>query len=120
MAGRIFLIHWNRAEAEVYAQALRDLDWEVEFEAEDGARGAKAIKASPPEAIVIYHTRLPSHGRQTAAYIYETKATRHLPAIFVSGEGEALAKTKAKLPEAIYTSEGDLANVLARFKKKEN
>lgn len=106
--GRLFLIHWNLAEAREYAQRLRAAGWRVESEHEDGARGGKAIIAHPPDAVVIYHTRLPSHGRATAEYLAEAKATRDIPLIFVGGEGEALEKTKAKLPDAIYAREEDL------------
>ena len=44
---RLFLIHWNQAEAEAHAQKLKN--WEVEVEYADGARASQAIKANPPE-----------------------------------------------------------------------
>lgn len=110
--GRLFLIHWNLAEAEAYAETLQGWGWDVEFEHEDGARGGKAVKENPPDALVIYHTRLPSHGRATAEYIAQTKATQAIPVIFVGGEGEALEKTKAKLPHAAYIPEADLQKTL--------
>jgi DNA-binding response OmpR family regulator len=119
MTGKLFLIHWNQAEAETHAQHLRDEGWQVELEFEDGARAGKAIKRAPPDAVVIYLTRLPSHGRQTTQYLAETKSTRQLPIVFVGGQGEALQKTKAKLPEAIYTSPEKLSAVLGQFTKME-
>lgn len=106
---RLLLIHWNSEEAEAYAEALLAQGWRVDVEAEDGARAAKAIKAAPPQAVLIYLTRLPSHGRATAAHLAESKATRTIPIIFVGGEGEALAKTKAALPRASYLSADELA-----------
>lgn len=115
--GRIFLIHWNEAEAEQYAVALRGMGWKVDFEAEDGARGGNAIKLDPPDAVVIYHTRLPSHGRATAEYLAEAKATRATPIIFVGGAGEALEKTKAKLPSAKFIGEDELGTTLAEYAK---
>jgi len=111
-AGNLFLVHWNKAEAEQYAKSLRAQNWKVEMEFEDGARAAKLIKGNQPDAVVIFHTRLPSHGRATAAYLAETKATRHIPLLIVGGEGEALQKTKTKLPGAIYSSEKDLFSAL--------
>jgi DNA-binding response OmpR family regulator len=110
--GRLFLIHWNLPEAEAYAETLRGWGWEVDFEYEDGARGGKAIKENPPDAVVIYHTRLPSHGRATAEYVAEAKATREIPFIFVGGQGEALDKTKAKIPGATFIEETDLKKTL--------
>jgi len=119
MKGRLFLIHWNQTEAEAHAQKLRDEGWQVELEFEDGARAGKAIKSAPPDAVVIYLTRLPSHGRQTAHYLTETKATRQVPIVFVGGQSEALQKTKAELPEAIYTSQEQLSRALSQFAKTE-
>ncbi len=117
MKGRIFLIHWNAAESEALATELRKDSWQVTIEAEDGGRAVRSIKADPPEAVVIYLTRLPSHGRETAHALRAFKATRHIPIVFVGGEGEALEKTKAKAPDAIYTSESRLSGVLDRFAK---
>ena len=114
---RIFLIHWNKAEVEAYAKTLRDWGWDVDFEYEDGARGGNAIKLNPPAAVVIYHTRLPSHGRATAEYLAQAKSTRAIPLIFVGGEGEALEKTKAKIPDAKFISEAQLEKSLAKVAK---
>ncbi len=115
--GRLFLIHWNKPEAEAYAKTLRGWGWEVDFEYEDGARGGAAIKLSPPDAVVIYLTRLPSHGRATAEYLAEAKSTRSIPLIFVGGEGEALEKTKTKIRSGIFISEAQLEKTLAKYAK---
>lgn len=104
----LFLIHWHPAEAEEYALALRSQGWRVEFEAQDGARAAKAIKADPPQAVLIYLTRRPSHGRATAAHLAEAIATQDIPLIFIDGEGEALEKTKAALPHASFIAAEEL------------
>jgi len=111
--GRLFLIHWNEAEAQELAEPLRADGWIVETESEDGARAGHRIKADPPQAVVIYHTRLPSHGRETAHYLKYTRSTRDIPVIFVDGSGEALARTKAKVPRAIYTASARLKQVLS-------
>ena len=115
MKGRLFLIHWNTAEAEHLAVPLRGDGWDVEIESSDGASAGKAILASPPVAAVIYLTRLPSHGRETAGYLRSLKATRSLPIIFVDGKEEAIEKTRAKVPDAIYTSSAELSKVLAQL-----
>jgi CheY-like chemotaxis protein len=106
--GRIFLFHWNAEEAAYHAEQLREWGWRVEVEAEDGARGSKALIADPPNVILIYHTRLPSHGRATADYLAQHKATQDIPIVFVGGDYDALQKTRAKLPGAIYVSENML------------
>src|SRR3990172_2797546 len=77
-------------------------------------RGGTAIKLNPPTAVVVYLTRLPSHGRATAEYLAEAKSTRAIPLIFVGGEGEALEKTKKEIPKATYISEDKLEKALAK------
>lgn len=112
MKGRLFLIHWNQGEAEEHAQKLRATGWDVDIEYEDGARGGKTIDENPPDAVVIYLTRLPSHGRQTATHLREMRATRDLPIIFVGGKDQALEKTMQKVPDGIYISEEELNQAL--------
>lgn len=69
--------------------------------------------------IFLIHSRLPSHGRETADYLRSLKATRHIPIVFVGGKGESLEKTKAKIPDAIYTSFEELEGVLSKFQDLE-
>jgi DNA-binding response OmpR family regulator len=115
--GRLFLLHWDKEEAEAFADNLRKQGWDVDVESEDGGRASKAIKLEPPTAVVTYLTLKPSHGLATTEYLAETKSTRHIPLIFVGGEGEGLAKTKAKLPNAKYISEDQLSKTLEEYEK---
>jgi DNA-binding response OmpR family regulator len=112
MPGKLYLIHWNQKEAEEHAQPLKAWGWEVDLEAEDGARAAKQIKAESPDVVVIYLTRLPSHGRETARYLRSVDAMSQIPIVFVDGEETAVEKTKRKVPQAIYTKSEDLKIVL--------
>ncbi len=113
--GRLFLIYWNAAEAEQLAAPLRQDGWDVEVESADGARAGQAILADPPDAVVVYLTRLPSHGRETMHGLRGSKAGRDIPIICVGGDGEALAKTKKKVRDAIYVEEPGLRRALARY-----
>ena len=106
---RLFLFHWDAAEAAEHARRLRDgagaRGWRVDVESADGARGGAAVRASPPDVVVIHLTRLPSHGRETADYLASAKATRHVPIVFVGGAGDALAKTKQRVPGATFVAD---------------
>ena len=104
MKGRLFLVHWNAAEAEEQASKIRSDGWNVEVEAEDGARAGKLIRENSPDAVVFNLTRLPSHGCETAIYLRSVKATRDVPIIFVDGREEVVEKTRAKIPDAVYTN----------------
>lgn len=115
MKGKIFLIHWNETEAEVYAEEFREEGWEVKTEAEDGARAYQQIKKEPPKVVLIYLNRLPSHGRKTGEHLRGIKTTRDLPIIFVDGNDHAVRKTREKVPKAIYATTLDLGKVLSDF-----
>lgn len=115
--GRIFLFHWNKPEAEGYAQELEKQGWAVDYEWEDGARGGNKVKINPPDAVIFYLTRLASHSRVTAEYLAETKATRSIPLVFVGGDDDALEKTKKKIPSGKFISEAELSATLSKFAK---
>lgn len=117
MEKKVFLIHWNPAEAQAYSGQLERFGWQVDLEAEDGARAARTIRATQPDLVVIYLTRLPSHGRETGVYLRSLKSTRDIPVVFVGGEGQALEKTKAKLPNATYTTTAELEATLRTFSR---
>jgi DNA-binding response OmpR family regulator len=112
MKGKLFLIHWKLAEAEDLAKPLRAAGWQVEIEAADGARAGQRILADPPEAVVIYLTRLPSHGRETAHALRSYKAGREIPILFIDGETEKVEQVRAKVPDASYLRSADLQPTL--------
>jgi response regulator RpfG family c-di-GMP phosphodiesterase len=115
MPNKIFLIHWNAREVEDYAAVLRKNDTIVETESEDGARAYKKIKAEIPDAVVIYLNRLPSHGRWTAVSLRSVKTTHDIPIIFVNGSNKDIEKTKEKVPDAIYTTSGELDSMISKI-----
>jgi CheY-like chemotaxis protein len=100
----IRLIHWNDAEGRARRNALAALGYDVQFDAVDGAVTLQVLRASPPDAVVIDCTRLPSHGREVGRVLRMTKGTRHVPLVFVGGDPEKVAQTRALLPDATYTS----------------
>jgi hypothetical protein len=114
--GHLFLFHWNKPEAQTYVDELEKQGWEVDYEWEDGARGGKKVKETPPDAVAFYHMRFPSHTRATAEYFGQAKSTRQIPLVIVGGEGEALEKTR-KIPNGIFISEAELPATLAKFAK---
>lgn len=112
MSKKLYLIHWDETEANELAAKFDAGKWEVEYEFEDGARAVSAIKTILPNAVVIYLTKLPSHGAETAHAIRHLKATKHLPIIFVGGKPDALEKVKAKVPDAVFVTESGLESAL--------
>lgn len=115
MKGRAFLVHWREAEAEVLAREIRNMGWNVDIESNDGDRAGKRIESDPPDVVVIYLTRLPSHGRETGHALRERKTTKDIPLVYVDGNDEAINRTKNVVPDAIYTTTEELDRTLSGY-----
>ena len=115
MKGRAFLVHWREAEAEVLAQEIRNMGWNVDIETNDGDRAGKRIKADPPDVVVIYLSRLPSHGRETGHALRGINATKDIPLVYVDGNDEAVNRTTTVVPDAVYTTTEQLNTTLSGY-----
>ncbi len=110
---RIQLVHWKEAEGRERVRALRAAGLRVEYEV-DAPAALRASKEDPPAAIVIDLSRLPSHGRELAWALRQSKKTRHVPLVFVGGEPAKVARIRKELPDASYTEWPDVARALER------
>lgn len=119
MKGKVFLVHWREAEAEVLAREIRNMGWAVDWECGDGAKAGKRISADPPDVVVIYLTRLPSHGRETGHALMENQKIRGIPLVYVDGSEDAIARTRTVIPDAVYTTTEELDGVLTTISKHE-
>jgi CheY-like chemotaxis protein len=111
---RIRLIHWNQSEGRERQLRLASLGHHAEFDALDGPGALRVLRERPPDAFLIDLSRLPSHGRETALALGSFKDTRQIPLVFVDGEAEKVARIKALLPDATYTTWGRLRTALPR------
>lgn len=107
------LIHWNEHEGLERQRQLEALGYNVRFDGGDGTMVMRSMKAAAlPDAVLIDLTRLPSHGREAGRVLRVSKATRHVPLVFVDGEPAKVAHTRALLPDATYTSWGRIKAAL--------
>lgn len=114
MQNQLFLIHWHTEEVQHIAAQLQTVGWNIiGFEAQDGGKAYKQIKKLNPEVVIIFLTRQPSHGRQTAKALNQTKATHTIPLIFVGGSDKTVDETRRPFPEATFTTPENLLTVLA-------
>lgn len=116
MTGRLFLLHWNQDELAQLAEPLLQAGWQVESESADGARAGKAILADPPDVLVIYLSRLPSHGRETADYLRTKLKADQLPIFFVDGAPEKVEQVRGNVPGARFLSSDELMQALAELR----
>jgi hypothetical protein len=98
----VLVIHRDVAEAAARAARLRSQAIDAEPYLKLGGTGFRTIRASPPDAIVIDLTQLPSFGRYVGAMLRESKALRSIPLVFIEGDPEKTAKVRATLPDAVF------------------
>jgi len=102
LMARVRIIHWKPAEAAGLIDACRACGLEVEYTDADYPGQVKAVRANPPDALVIDLTARPAHGRDVATAFRRTKYARHIPLVFVDGEPEKVAAVRERLPDATY------------------
>lgn len=101
---RLLLIHWNADEAAERVERLRKAGYQADSHSDQYGPSLRVVREDPPDAFVIDLGRLPSHGRDTAGWLRQQKATRHVPIVFVGGDPEKVARVREALPDAQYAS----------------
>jgi hypothetical protein len=109
---RVVLIDWNASAAVTGVAALRDAGHTVRCLVPENRGSFATLLRSPPEAIVVDLTRRPSEGRNVGVWLRQRKVTRLVPLLFVGGEPEKVARTRALLPDATYTTWGRIRSGL--------
>ena len=100
---RIRLIHWKQEEADERARQLTRAGHEVDCSPLD-TRSLRALKAEPPDAILIDLARIPAQGRDLGVMLRRTPSTRCVPLLFVGGDPAKVERVRNLLPDAAYTS----------------
>lgn len=108
---RIFYVHWNQDEASAVVRMLRNAVYAVAYHHET-TEAARIDRR--PDVCVISPARLPSHGRANAERSWDGKNSWGNRRLFVGGEKEKVERTRARIPEAEFCGDEELATVLAR------
>jgi CheY-like chemotaxis protein len=114
---RIRLLHWKAVEAAGLLELLRGAGHQVDYEETFRPALMRQWRESPPDAFVIDLTRLPSHGREIAVALRQSRATRQVPLVFCDGAEEKIAAIRALLPDASYCTRGTLKSTLRKALK---
>ena len=84
--------------------ALTRRGWAVECDLPPVPQLLRALRAAPPDAIVIDLGRLPSQGRDVGINVRLFAATRRVPLVFIVGDPQKTEAIRSLLPDALYTS----------------
>jgi hypothetical protein len=106
----IRVFHWRAEEAKPLLTVLKAAGYSVDYK--EPVASYREVRLSPPAAIVIDLSRLPSHGREVAVFLRGSKASRHIPIVFVGGEPEKIEGVRRVLPDAVYTPVSRLRSAL--------
>ncbi|HET8814476.1 MAG TPA: hypothetical protein VFM51_05920 [Solirubrobacterales bacterium] len=110
---RIRLVHWKEEEVPERAARLEAEGYEVDGEVPGTSIGVKRLRENPPDAFVIDLGRLPSHGREVARALRESKALRRIPIVFAGGAPAKVEAVRAELPDAVYADWDEIGAAVA-------
>lgn len=100
----IRLVHWKAEEVPERTARLEAAGYEVDDEVPGTSIGIKQLREDPPAAFVIDLGRLPSHGREVAFSLRQSKALRGIPIVFVGGAAAKVSAIREALPDACYST----------------
>jgi hypothetical protein len=106
---RIRLVCWNEDLAAERARVLKNAGLDVDA---SPFSMIGRLREDPPGLMLIDLDRLPSHGREVAVALRNSKALRGIPIVFAGGVAEKLARVRAEMPDAIFTDWAQAASAL--------
>lgn len=101
---RVRLIHRDPQAARRHARPLRSSGHTVDTAPFEGPATVRAIRADPPDVLILDLDRAPSHGRDIGVAMRSAKRTRGIPLVFAGGEPDKVDRVREILPDATFTS----------------
>jgi hypothetical protein len=114
---RIRLVCWNEDLAAERAHVLKKAGLDVDASPFNPGGMMTRLKENPPAVMLIDLDRLPSHGREVAGALRNSKALREIPIVFAGGAEDKVARVRAELPDAVFTSWAGVAAAVKRAMK---
>ncbi|HXI40858.1 MAG TPA: DUF3052 family protein [Bryobacteraceae bacterium] len=99
----IRLICWNPDLARERAKALRGAGFTVDASPLGISGLIGHFRKVSPAVVLIDLDRLPSHGREVAIVLRNSKSTRYIPIVFAGGLAEKVERVRSELPDAFFT-----------------
>ena len=114
----IRLICWNPDLARERAGALRAAGFTVDASPLGISGLIGHFREMSPAAVLIDLDRLPSHGREVAIVLRNSKSTRYIPIVFAGGLAEKVERVRRELPDASFTDWKTVGAALKKALKK--
>jgi|SRR5690348_6052915 len=111
------LVSWKPELARERVRILKDAGVRVDSSPLNTGGLIGQFRSNMPAAVVIDLDRLPSHGREVAVALRQSKMTRHLPIVFAGGLEEKVEVIRRELPDAVFCSWPAVARALDRAMK---
>src|SRR5262245_52974041 len=108
------LVCWKEDLAQERSRILKQAGIPVDASPLIPGGGVGQLRAISPAAVLIDLDRLPSHGREVAVAMRQSKATRHIPIVFAGGAEQKVTRIRQELPDAFFT---DWKGVVPALKK---
>ena len=110
---KVRLVSWDDAVAQVRARELKALGFKVEARPLRECGGVVGhFRDFAPDAVVLDLDRLPSHGREVATMLRDSKTTRHLPLVFAGGAPDKVERIRGELSDAVFTEWEGIADAV--------
>jgi CheY-like chemotaxis protein len=113
----IRLVCWNQDLARERARLLHEAGISVDASPLGTSGLIGHFLQRSPSAVLIDLDRLPSHGREVAIVLRNSKSTRYIPIVFAGGLAEKVDRVRRELPDAVFT---DWKKVATAVKKAMN
>ena len=109
------LVCWKQDLALDRARLLEESGFHVDASLLDTPSGLIGrLRANLPAVVLIDLDRLPSHGREVAVMLRNSKWTRHIPIVFAGGLEEKVERVRQELPDAQFTGWNGVARALKK------
>ena len=114
----IRLVCWNQDLARERARLLRDAGISVDASPLETSGLIGHFRRKSPAAVLIDLDRIPSHGREVAIVLRNSKSTRYIPIVFAGGLAEKVERVRRELPDATFTDWKKVATALKKAMKR--
>ncbi len=115
---RVVLIDWNVAAAQEGVEQLRQAGYVPQLLVPRDFTSFRELADAAPDAIVIDLARRPAAGRDAGALARQRLGTRKVPLVLVSGTPEKVARARALLPDATFSTWRRIGAALRRARAR--